>query len=208
MTHRHSTGFDRLAPYYDRIARLVYGEEIVKAQTTFLACIPEGARVLILGGGTGWILNAILENSNPGDIWYVDSSPAMVERARKKYKSSTNVYFVTGTLDDISATQKFDFAITTFYLDLYSDERLSDHVEEIAKRLNRDAHWLVSDFTRSKKIFHRFLLWMMYRFFKAVCRIEASMLPRWEEVLQTRSMNKVAGGEFYNGFIKTILYRL
>ena len=48
------TGWDRIARIYDRLARLVYGRQIVRAQVDLLEHISPGSRVLIVGGGTGW----------------------------------------------------------------------------------------------------------------------------------------------------------
>ena len=45
--------FDRVAPYYDRLARLVFGGSIRRAQRHFLSQVPAAARVLLVGGAPG-----------------------------------------------------------------------------------------------------------------------------------------------------------
>ena len=52
-------GFDSIASIYDPIARLFFGNSITESQATFLSEIPVG-KVLILGGGSGWIATEVL----------------------------------------------------------------------------------------------------------------------------------------------------
>ena len=47
--------FDLVAPFYDALSRLVFGDQIVKSQTHFLHQVQKDDQVLILGGGTGQI---------------------------------------------------------------------------------------------------------------------------------------------------------
>ncbi|MEZ4686196.1 MAG: hypothetical protein R3B47_09055 [Bacteroidia bacterium] len=63
--------FNRLAPVYDFLASLVFGNRIRQAQRWLLDFIPEGSSILILGGGTGWILEELAEKAHiqPCTIW-------------------------------------------------------------------------------------------------------------------------------------------
>ena len=51
--------FNTVARPYDFISRLVFGDSLVEAQTSLLHYIPSNSQILIVGGGTGWILEEI-----------------------------------------------------------------------------------------------------------------------------------------------------
>src|SRR6187402_1340927 len=76
-------GFDRLAPVYDKLAGLVFGKAIVDAQLVFLDRVRAGDRILILGGGTGWLLEKLLRKQPVCEVWYVESSSRMIELTRQ-----------------------------------------------------------------------------------------------------------------------------
>src|SRR4051812_19943989 len=113
-------GFDRLAPVYDKLAGLVFGKAIVDAQLIFLDEVRAGDRVLILGGGTGWVLKELLRRQPACEVWYVDSSQRMIELATRNCGNPSNVHFVLGTELSIP-TMLFDVVIMNFFLDLFSD---------------------------------------------------------------------------------------
>jgi tRNA (cmo5U34)-methyltransferase len=56
MSVRVARGFDRLAPFYDSLARLIIGKGIKQSQLHFLNHLRDKTKLLVLGGGTGWIL--------------------------------------------------------------------------------------------------------------------------------------------------------
>jgi hypothetical protein len=50
------------------------------------------------------------------------------------------------------------------------------------------------------------MLWIMYRFFRVVCSIEARSLPSWGDAILRRGYRPVADCFFYGSFIKSVLY--
>ena len=79
-----ANSFDRVAPIYDTLARIVFGRSIILAQLFYLKEIPVNARVLILGGGTGKVAHALLQLNNTCQIVYVEASVAMLEKTRSR----------------------------------------------------------------------------------------------------------------------------
>jgi ubiquinone/menaquinone biosynthesis C-methylase UbiE len=57
--------YDRIARIYDKLSRMVFGKSIVRAQQSILPFITTPARMLIVGGGTGWILEEIARFTQP-----------------------------------------------------------------------------------------------------------------------------------------------
>ena len=195
-----STGFDRLAPVYTLLTKIIFGGMIQKAQLHFLTHISSDDRVLILGGGSGDLLKLILEKHPRLIIDYIDISPKMLELARQKVQNAANVNFIEGTEQNIPGTS-YSIAITNFYLDLFTDPTLAEVITTIKKSLQHPAKWLVTDFV-NEKIWQRIMLWIMYRFFRSTTGIEASQLPDWESAIKKTKARVVDSKRFYCGFIK------
>jgi trans-aconitate methyltransferase len=77
-------GFDSIAGIYDVLAKLVFGQSIQRAQTHFLPNARNCTSILVLGGGTGWLLRHIRQVNAAAHIVYVDASSAMLHRARRQ----------------------------------------------------------------------------------------------------------------------------
>lgn len=205
---RKLNGFNRISWAYDTLNTLVFGGSIARAQTVFLKCIPQNAGVLILGGGSGLLLNELIR-MNPGcKICFVDASSDMIRRARRNLQtpSKEHVEFIHGTTLDIP-DRTFDAVITNFFLDIFSKKSLETDLPRIHKALKNDGVWLVSDFVDQGKRWHRHLLKVMYLFFKATARIEATALPPWEQMLDELKLERVQTEMFFGNFIKCDLYR-
>lgn len=198
--------FDRVAGVYDRLAKLVFGRSIVASQQFFLRKIPPHAKVLILGGGTGWILNEIAKMNVLCEVWYIDASSKMIAQATKKNANAIRVHFIHGTEDDIPPEIPFDILITNFYLDLFSERKLHVVINKITFSLTRDARWIVTDFLNRKR-WQRLLLMVMYSFFNVVARLENGQLPDWNFAIQRGGFKKIDSRLFYRGFIESAIFK-
>jgi len=192
------------------LARLVFGATIRDAQLYFLSDIPKGANVLILGGGTGWLLDALLKLNPHCHVWYVEASHRMLERTRKKVniQPTTIVHFIHGTEEMIPSNVRFNAVITNFYFDLFSRASLQFVIRRILGSLMPDGKVLVSDFTKTNVWKHRLLLTIMYWFFKLVCGIESSHLPDWQAELSNAGLDEFKSKKFYRGFIRSSIYSI
>ena len=200
--------FNRVAFIYDWLAKVVFGSVIRKAQNCFLETIRNGDTVLILGGGTGWIARDLLNVRPLCRIYYIEASHRMLERARTTLGSFTDrVTFIHGTEDAIPEGTVADGVITNFFLDLFTTENLSDVIGKIQLRLKPDFYWLVADFVRGTTIKHKMMLWLMYRFFRMACQIDACRLPSWQAVLKDAGLLAISERDFYDGFIRSAVYR-
>ncbi len=197
--------FDRIAGGYDFLARTVFGKSITDCQTHFLSEIPDSCDILILGGGTGWIIEELKDRTKDLRICYVELSGQMISKA-KSQPASSHVVFIHGSEKDIPKDRMFDVVITNFFLDLFSDDELKTKIQLIHPFLKDNGIWLVSDFV-NQKWWHRIILWIMYRFFKLTAKIEASTLPRWESVLNAYGFIELKSHFYYGAFIKSVVYK-
>jgi len=202
MSYRIAKGFDLLAPVYDALARAIIGKGIVQSQKYFLNKVPAEGNVLILGGGTGWLLPLLTKGRPHLQIDYIELSEKMLRKARTH---EGKIQFIQGTQQDIPA-KKYDLIITNFYLDLFPDSKLEDIVLKIKASMADRAQWIATDFVNTKPSY-RIMLWMMYRFFRLVAGIEAKQLPAWTAILDKAGAQVESEKLFSNGFIKTVLFR-
>lgn len=197
--------FDKIAFVYDRLANLIFGKSIAESQKHFLNKIPNKAKVLILGGGTGSILEELLLLKPDVSVCYIEASFQMIERAKERKTSSNNIQFIRGTENDIP-NDPFDVIITNFYLDLFSTESLKRIVLEIRELMASNSVWIATDF-KEGAWWNQVLLKVMYAFFRVTANIEASVLPDWNEALVESGGRKTESRYFYGNFIEATVYQ-
>lgn len=195
-------GFDLLAPVYDLLARAVFRKSIIESQTFFLDKIAAGSKVLILGGGTGWILEELEKRNISCTVWYVEISVQMLRKSRKR-KIKNPVHFIHGTMDDIPSRLVFDVVIANFYFDMFADQTLPGIIRGISNHTQSSGAWHITDFVRTGVWWHTGMLKIMYAFFRVVCKIEARHLPDWQRHLENHKLVEVHTGKWYKGFIKS-----
>lgn len=198
-------GFDTIASYYDALAKIVYGRSIRRAQEHFLEKIKPGARILILGGGTGEILPALFQRNPNCEVYFIDASQAMITRAKKqKFEGAVN--FIHGTEQHVPELL-FDCVITSFFLDLFPEQKLHMVVGRIATTMRAESLWIVTDFVNDS-LWHSALLHVMYWFFNITAKVEATRLADWRKALRRQTLLRhVDASTFYRGFIQTEVYR-
>ena len=200
--------FNWIAPYYDRIARMVFGKAIFNSQISFAGWIPAGGRILVIGGGSGALLPHLLKSNPQCSICYVDASSQMLSLAEDRLSAEqrSGISFIHGTEQAIPEGVEFDVVITNFFLDLYPDHDAAVVSMKLFHRLRQGGVWLVSDFVDGGKWWQRFLLWTMYRFFTVTGTIAASRLPSWQHHLEAAGLLEAVSKSFYGGFITSVVY--
>jgi ubiquinone/menaquinone biosynthesis C-methylase UbiE len=202
-------GFNKIARFYDALARLVFGKELVRSQKHFLPLIPNKSRVLILGGGTGWILPELLRHAPDSDLLYIEASSVMLERAKSHVVGHHcgRIQFVHGTEMNIPQVSCFDVVITNCYFDLFSNTQLQELIPVVHNTLVKGGYWFATDFVSSGKWWYRPVLTVMYSFFRLTARVKVSKLPDWHALLLIAGLKQEAAFRFFHGFILSVVFR-
>src|SRR5689334_3514018 len=58
--------YNSVAFFYDSLNRIVFGNSTIRSQVWLLQQIPANASILVIGGGTGWILEKLAEVHSSG----------------------------------------------------------------------------------------------------------------------------------------------
>src|SRR5690606_3343453 len=125
--------------------------------------IPPGAKVLILGGGTGKILPQLFRDCSEAEVWFIDASSEMIRRAASRLRGSESIHFIHGTHRDIPQSSQFDVVVACFFLDLFPLPDLKNVIESISANLKATGKLLVSDFV-AETYWHEAMLAIMYQF--------------------------------------------
>lgn len=194
--------FNFIAPVYDQLARLVFGRSIVDSQLFFLDEIPARAKVLILGGGTGWLLEELLLRKPDCSICYIEASSKMLTLTHQR-KLNEKTKLIHGTETDIPLGSTFDVVITNFYLDLFPESKLNTVIKKITAHTNSTSAWIVTDFNDQEKWWQRAMLKIMYIFFKSTSSVETMDLADWKKKMLQHQWQEQYCNLWYRGFIKS-----
>lgn len=199
-----SRGYDWLAPVYDRLAVMVVGKQIQEAQVKWLSYLKDRKKLLILGGGTGWILPHIFPINPNLLIHYVDASAKMIEKARANSGNSSLIKFITGTEADVP-DQDYDAVLTCFYLDLFQEPQLSIIIGTLKTRMSPHALWLVTDF-ETHTTWQRVKVRFMYWFFRVISALKTKALPQWYNAMVKADFVCLENRYTQDRFIRSVVF--
>lgn len=202
--------FNTVARPYDAISRLVFGNALVEAQVSLLKHIPANSKVLIVGGGTGWILEELAKIHSTGlRIVYVEISSNMIARSQKRKVKNNEVSFINKPIEEYQSEELFDIVISPFFFDLFTKitvEKLFSHID---KSLKTNGLWLYTDFVPPKYqtwLWQKWLLKSMYLFFGILSKVEARVLVDMDGFFQ-ENYAIVSENWFYRRFIRSNIYK-
>lgn len=177
----YSINFDSVAPFYDRLSKWVFGNKIKSAQIDSLSFIPSGSKILIVGGGTGWILEEISKIHPLGlMITYIDNSSKMIQLSKKRSLAFNDVEFINELIENVKLDLKmYDVILTPFLLDCLVQNELEAVFRKMENSLKHNGIWIDVDFylTTNSNLWHKILIRLMYLFFKITCNVQSSRLP-------------------------------
>ncbi|MDQ2792833.1 MAG: class I SAM-dependent methyltransferase [Bacteroidota bacterium] len=204
------TGFDRVAWFYDALAGLVFGPALRNTQRAALAGLPAGApHLLILGGGTGWVLAEVLHQSPAATVLYLEASPRMLAKARARLQPEqrAQVEFRHGTQQALAPDEMFDAVLTFFVLDCLAASELPAALDRLRAALRPGGRWLLADFRPAHRGWRRLLLGAMFWFFRLTTGLRARELPDLAAALTARGLRGTVQGRFYGGATEAVVFQ-
>ena len=203
--------YDKIATVYDLLSRIVFGKSIVNAQVSLLKCLPAGEyRLLIVGGGTGWILEELAKQRPQGlTIDYVEASAKMIELSKNRGCATNTVNFICLPIESFESGHLYNVIITPFVLDNFDEQKLEQVFYKLDALVADGGTWLYADFVYSKETspgWQKLLLKIMYFFFRISTKIETGELVATEKLFEKSYRKKMEAG-FYFNFIKAIAYK-
>lgn len=206
--------FDPVASYYDRLSRWVFGDTLWQAKTRFLAQIPAGATIIMPGAGTAQELQVLQESGFTGTVYVIEASARMLQRAQKAQarlgQSALEIHWVWVHADKPLQYPPADVVITHFFMDLFAGELLQQQQQALHQALVTGGLWLWADFIpldRTHKTWQRGLVWVMYRFFRLTCGIQAARLPQMPSWFGHNGYHRQAQDHWLRGMVEAGLWQ-
>ncbi|SUP55020.1 Uncharacterised protein [Weeksella virosa] len=197
--------YSYIAPYYQFLSRLVFGNHLIRAQYFALTLAKTTDKILILGVGDGKFLeNLTIEQEFPR-IVLIDQSREMLEICKKrKLPQNTEIYCLDILRDDLP--KGFDVIILPFILDNFNDNEVALLIRKLVDNHN-NPNIIVVDYTENPKTWQKILLRSMYFFFRIVAKLKVTKLPNIDTILRKKGLCKVKQSFFCHNFIHCSVYR-
>ncbi len=169
--------FNLIAPFYDFFFRLVFGKSLFQLQRIQCKRIKSTDSILILGGGTGKIIEFIPKCKK---IVFLEKSKKMIFRARNR-NLNQEVFFIQTNFLKYDFNEKFDVIICPFFLDCFNIKNLRRAIIKCKGILKERGTLIINDFqhTFSNKIF----LISMHLFFRLFANLESNGLKNIHQEL-------------------------
>jgi ubiquinone/menaquinone biosynthesis C-methylase UbiE len=202
-----ASNYNNSAWFYDGLSRLVYGRALINAQIYLLQFVPANSSVLIVGGGTGWILEELAKIHSSGlQVTYVEVAADMMARSKQRHAGLNQAVFINDAIENVAIAGEFDVVITPFLFDNFTEATAQKVFNHIHQLLKPGAVWLNADFQLTGKWWQSVLLRSMFLFFRMLCKIEASQLPDVQGLFTLRRYREVEEKCFYGDFVVARVY--
>ncbi|QEC76054.1 class I SAM-dependent methyltransferase [Mucilaginibacter ginsenosidivorax] len=203
-----AASFNNSAGFYDFLSRLVYGKAIINTQLYLIDHIRPNNNILIVGGGTGWILDEITKLHPTGlKITYVEAAKRMMQLSKKRNTGGNEIVFINDVIEGVNLPAGFDVVITPFLFDNFTEGTLNRVFNKIHTLLKPNGLWLNCDFQLKGKCWQAFLLKSMFLFFRLIDGIEANKLPEIEACFNRNNYSPKSERTFFGDFIVARVYR-
>ncbi|MBO2031293.1 class I SAM-dependent methyltransferase [Siccationidurans ginsengisoli] len=209
----HAADFGPAAWFYDTLAGLIFGGALRRSQRATLAAgLPPNPalRVLVLGGGAGWVLSELWRLRPQAQVLYVEVSEAMLARTRARLRrhpmpAGAALELRQGSEASVRPDERFDVIITFFVLDCFTQAALPGALARLHAARHPGAPWLVTDFWPARRGWRRWLLRAMYWFFGFTVGLRAWQMPPWPAELAALGLRSRWEQHFFGRAIAGII---
>jgi 2-polyprenyl-3-methyl-5-hydroxy-6-metoxy-1,4-benzoquinol methylase len=201
--------FNHTAWWYDALAGLVFAGHTWKAQIRFINLIPPGSKILIVGGGTGRILQE-LTYRNPGQLTYLEKSAKMLQKARKrKLQGSIPIHWIHGDEGDIPKSDTYDVVLTFYLFSNYNQPQAGHLWDKLNPYILPGGLWLFADFKGSVRQ-NRWQNWLsriMTGFFRITAGVQVKKIPDRHLFIRSDFYREINYSEYFGGYIEALVLR-
>jgi ubiquinone/menaquinone biosynthesis C-methylase UbiE len=194
--------FDRVAPHYRWMERIVFGRALEECRGAHLLHVAGCERALCIGDGDGRFTRLLLQSQPQMRVDVVERSRSMIRLARRR----SNATFFHGNALEFTPDDRYDLVVTHFVLDTLTDDEVSALVRRIRKSAP-GAEWLVSEF-QARGAASRLLIWLMYRFFRVAAGLRVQSIPNYRTIFAQDGLSLQKRWTKWNGFLVSEVWRV
>ena len=196
--------YNRIAWIYSFLLKLVFGNRQYVANTEYIGEIPSDARVLVVGGGTGKIIECLDKLNKNLELDYVEISSNMLDRSKKRVHKTLKLKFHHQPILNFSL-KGYDVIITNFFFDQFSQKLGQEIAMHLSTKLNRHGFIIFSDFVFANNLWDRFISLSTISFFRITANLKINRLPDYEEQFNYASLKQVKVSKTSRNMIAAIL---
>ena len=194
--------YNHIVWIYDRLAKFIFGKKQELAKQAFLIKIPEKAKILIVGGGTGKILDYLRDLDKQLEVDFVDLSANMIFQAKKRDVAYMQVNFYQQSVLDLKTTN-YDVVITNFFFDQFSYHQANLILQNIKLKIKPKGILIFSDFINTKYLRDKVVTRIMFFFFKLTAKIRTNTFPPYDLLFFEQGFYAVASKKISRNILAT-----
>jgi ubiquinone/menaquinone biosynthesis C-methylase UbiE len=187
--------YNHIAWIYDWLAKIVYGRKQELAMQAFLSIIPDTAKILVVGGGTGKIIDYLRNLNKQLEIDFVEPSTNMMSQAKKRKLSHLQINFCQQSILDFK-TVDYDVILTNFFFDQFTHDQAQIILQHLKPKLRSNGILIFSDFINTNHIWDKLVTRLMFYFFQLTANIKTNNFPPYNYLFSALG--------FYKGSSKKI----
>jgi len=195
-----SDKYSFLAPIYQPLSRVVFGKNLIEANTAF-STLGEGKRSLVIGGGDA-VSYRDWGKSYSGEYW--DTSQKMTDLAKENLNQS-KVAVHTGQWP---GEGKFDCVFLPFVLDTMPDQEIEKLIDQIGNSLNAGGKVILSDFFSPQTFYQKVIQRLMISSFRVFVDHSRRDLPDFERLFHPAKWIIADEKLWRKGWIRARVYML
>ncbi|WP_182867682.1 class I SAM-dependent methyltransferase [Stieleria mannarensis] len=189
-------GYDRLAKVYRGLEFCLFGNSLFRARVALVDQIPAVGRALVLGDGTGQLLQELCVAQPDCHFTTVDQSRQMLRRQRRRVEqvgASDRVTFVQADARTFPVPgAEYDLLVAAFFLDCLTERELTAGLPRFLAGLRPHGLFYFVDFVRPNTPWRRrqaaAYQWAMHRFFRWQTGLPNHRLVDLERVLANQNL--------------------
>ncbi|MGN6646476.1 MAG: class I SAM-dependent methyltransferase [Cytophaga sp.] len=208
-------GFDRITFFYDAITYITSCNQINKSQLAFIEKLSTQSTGLVVGGGTGYFLQQLLQTNKTIHVTYVDASAKMIAYARNRMltqlpEALQRVTFVCKPVEELEPGV-YDVIVCNYFLDLFDDAHVDTLITSFNRQLSKDALLYVTDFSIPGNCILRLCarvgLKVLYYFFRKITYLPARQLPSIDRLIKRHGFIVTSTKLFLQGILTCTVYK-
>ena len=207
---------DALAPYYNVLEHLAFGNLLERTRCAFLKEAARSRRAILCGEGDGRFLAALLEINSSVDVDVVDLSPRMVQLAERRVAGKGQHFrdrvrfHVCDVRNFVPQLGDYDLIVTHFFMDCFSNTDLAGIVATLANWADSDARWIVSEFRVADgpigRVWTQAVISCLYAAFRFTTGLRVTRLPNYVEALEQEGFSVSCEKKSLGGLLHSSLW--
>ncbi len=167
--------------------------------------IKESSSILIVGGGTGKILESF---SASHTIDYVEPSASMINRSKQR-SYQCDVQFHPCSIQEFIPSKDYDVIVLPFVLDLFNSQELEEVIRKCTQALNHHGRIHISDFYPEELLdarWKKLLLRTVIVFFRITTKHHLQIIVNITPIMQATDYKKVTSKNYFHGMVFASLW--